>query len=306
MHDTSRQPFGSMTVTSLSNAVHLAMLPSLCRWREQQVRLHELEDPGGESAACSDGASPLQPGTDDSNCRQAAHAGSITVPPTLPEQPSLREVPAIQAVRPRGSSVLPSSSGMAQGLASTVRSGSNATCNTTAASRDGSSSGQAAAALPPADGLIPLGWGGSSSSSGGGNGYTSSREQWRLVAQQQQQVEDAVAAHMRSYTRHRARLEEEINRKQEVALQLAATAGSACPEGPVAGSGRSSGQPQGARVLLHLTSQHQPSQVATAYTGATASAGWMQQLAPVNKVKEAKQLLLQVRCCTPPQNQQHR
>jgi hypothetical protein len=99
---------------------------------------------------------------------------------------------------------------------------------------------------------------------------------------------------MRSYARHRARLEEEINRKQEAAAQLSAVQqphdlGSLQEQqqGPASGCG-------GARVLLHVDSQHQPSQVATAYTGVAAGAGWAQRLVPVDKVKETKQQLLQV------------
>jgi hypothetical protein len=99
---------------------------------------------------------------------------------------------------------------------------------------------------------------------------------------------------MRSYARHRARLEEEINRKQEAAAQLSAVqqphgSGSLQEQQRGTASGGA-----GARVLLHVDSQHQPSQVATAYTGVAAGAGWAQRLVPVDKVKETKQQLLQV------------
>jgi hypothetical protein len=180
-----------------------------------------------------------------------------------------------------------------------------------AAGRLGGTAGSAAAAagLPPPDGLIPLGslpsgrfgLGSSTESSksrdcsaADGASYAGAREQWRLVAAQQQEVEGAVAAHMRSYARHRARLEEEINRKQEAGAQLAAVQqldGCATPGSkPLQGQ-----QGVGTRVLLHVDSQHQPSQVATAYTGLAGGAGLVQRLAPLDKVKEAKQQLLQVR-----------
>jgi hypothetical protein len=100
---------------------------------------------------------------------------------------------------------------------------------------------------------------------------------------------------MRSYARHRARLEEEINRKQEAASQLSAVRQS---HGGYGGMQEqqcvSPSENSGARVLLHVDSQHQPSQVATAYTGVAAAAGWAQRLVPVDKVKETKQQLLQV------------
>ncbi|KAF6254293.1 hypothetical protein COO60DRAFT_1462777 [Scenedesmus sp. NREL 46B-D3] len=139
------------------------------------------------------------------------------------------------------------------------------------------------------------------SSSRDGSSYAGAREQWRLVAAQQQEVEGAVAAHMRSYARHRARLEEEMNRKQEAAVQLSAVqqlhdpaAAPVCGASQGSRQGRQQAEGGGTRVLLHVDSQHQPSQVATAYTGLAAGAGWTQRLVPVDKVKEAKQQLLQV------------
>jgi hypothetical protein len=166
--------------------------------------------------------------------------------------------------------------------------------------------------LPPPDGLIPLGslpsgrFGlGSSSSSGiktssgsadDAASYAGAREQWRLVAAQQQEVEGAVAAHMRSYARHRARLEEEINRKQEAGVQLHSLAAAAVARsGSVRPSSKQLQEQPGVRVLLHVDSQHQPSQVPSAYTDAAAGGGFAVRLAPVDKVKEAKQQLLQVR-----------
>lgn len=287
------------------------------RWQERQPRLHELDCPGpgqlraaaapGSSSCCSQcGAALAACCCSAHQIRSAAAApagggGRAVVAEVLPEQPSMRQVPAICATtRQQVGSV--SAAGRLGG--GTAAAAANA----------------AAAGLPPPDGLIPLGslpsgrfglgLGSSTSSSKGGSGgsaddasYAGAREQWRLVAAQQQQVEGAVAAHMRSYARHRARLEEEINRKQEVGAQLAAAQQqqqqhlqdfpASCGSAGLGRQQLQGGQGAGARVLLHVDSQHQPSQVATAYTGLAGGASSAQRLAPVDKVKEAKQQLLQ-------------
>jgi hypothetical protein len=81
---------------------------------------------------------------------------------------------------------------------------------------------------------------------------------------------------MRGFARQRAGTEEDSSRRQELAALLAATAAAG-------GLLTASAAP---RVLQHLDSQHQPSQVAAALPGGNLSAG--QQLVVPDKVKAAR------------------
>jgi hypothetical protein len=83
---------------------------------------------------------------------------------------------------------------------------------------------------------------------------------------QQAALESEVADSMHGFARQRARIEEDISRRQELAAVAATTAagGGRASSAAAAAAGSSSG-----RVLQHMDSQHQPSQV-TAELGLTA------------------------------------
>ena len=95
---------------------------------------------------------------------------------------------------------------------------------------------------------------------GTSSGYVQQRHGWASAAVQQAGIEDEVAARMRSYARSRARIEEEIVRRQEARRlgqpsgQLAAAAAN---RGAGAGGGIAENSSSAAiRTLLHLDSQH--------------------------------------------------
>jgi hypothetical protein len=101
------------------------------------------------------------------------------------------------------------------------------------------------------------------------------RQGWASAAVQQAKIEDEVAVRMRSYARSRARIEEEIIRRQEARRlgqpsgQLAAAAAARRVEG---GGGIGDNSSSAAmRTLLHLDSQHKVS----------GRFGWMTFLVPV-------------------------
>jgi hypothetical protein len=80
---------------------------------------------------------------------------------------------------------------------------------------------------------------------------------WSAVMTQQAALESEVADSMRGFARQRARIEEDISRRQELAAVAAATAaaGSRTPSAAAAAAAGSG------RILQHMDSQHQPSQV---------------------------------------------
>lgn len=89
--------------------------------------------------------------------------------------------------------------------------------------------------------------------------HSRSMAAWSAVVAHQAAIEVEVAGSVRGFAQQRARIEENISRRQELAAVMSATAAATAQSGGVAdrGPGSSSG-----RALQHVDSQHQPSQVA--------------------------------------------
>eukprot|EP00879_Flechtneria_rotunda_P005410 GHRR01005701.1.p1 GENE.GHRR01005701.1~~GHRR01005701.1.p1 ORF type:complete len:484 (+),score=198.89 GHRR01005701.1:556-2007(+) len=123
--------------------------------------------------------------------------------------------------------------------------------------------------------------------------YAVSRVQWQRMNAAQQRIELEVAVQMKEYARHRARLEEEISRRQEFNRVAAAQPVAQPAWGPPSSKLQQQQQP-GGRALVHIDSQHEPSKVSAYQPGVAVGVGAQQAvLLPADKVKEAKKQLLQ-------------
>lgn len=119
---------------------------------------------------------------------------------------------------------------------------------------------------------------------------SSSKAAWVTVMAQQAALDAEVVSSMRGFARQRARIEEDISRRQELA---AVSAAASLNNTNAAGS---AGATAASRALQHIDSQHQPSQVTaelpTALTTAAAQhqhhQHTQQQLLVPDRVKAAR------------------